>query len=140
MEQGITSYTLFHFFMVHLEERGATMKFQWSLLFGLLFAIIIALFAIYNVDPVPVSYVFGTSQWPLILVILGSALLGALLSGSVAIYRSFMLSRKVKHLEKELEKKEATIGVLQNEVVAYKEKPVEFFDEPVTIKDENRTI
>ena len=116
------------------------MKFQWSLLFGLLFAIIIALFAIYNVDTVPVNYVFGTAQWPLILVILGSALLGALLSGSVAIYRSFVLSRKVKHLEKDLEKKEATIGVLQNEVVAYKEKPIEFFKEPVTVKDENSTI
>ncbi|SDM81516.1 Uncharacterized integral membrane protein [Psychrobacillus sp. OK028] len=116
------------------------MKFQWSLLFGLLFAIIIALFAIYNVDTVPVNYVFGTAKWPLILVILGSALLGALLSGSVAIYRSFVLSRKVRHLEKEMEKKDATIGVLQNEVVAYKEKPVEFFEEPVTVKDENSTI
>lgn len=116
------------------------MKFQWSLLFGLIFAIIIALFAIYNVNTVPVNYVFGTAQWPLILVILGSALLGALLSGSVAIYRSFILSRKVKHLEKDIEKKDATIGVLQNEVVAYKEKPVEFFEEPVTVKDENSTI
>ena len=116
------------------------MKLQWSLLFGLLFAIIIALFAIYNVNTVPVNYVFGTAQWPLILVILGSALLGVLLSGSVAIYRSFVLSRKVKQLEKELQKKDATIGVLQNEVVAYKEKPVEFFDEPVTVKDDNSTI
>ena len=116
------------------------MKFQWSLLFGLLFAIIIALFAVYNVDTVPVNYVFGTAQWPLILVILGSALLGALLSGTVAIYRSFVFSRKVKHLGKELEKKEATIGVLQNEVIAYKEKPVEFSKRPVTVKDENTTI
>ena len=46
----------------------------------------------------------------------------------------------MKHLEKELEKKDASIGVLQNEVVAYKEKPVEFFEEPVTVKDENSTI
>ena len=115
------------------------MRFQWSLLFGLLFAIIIALFAIYNVDNVPFNYVVGTAQWPLILIILGSALLGALLSGSVAIYRSFVLSRKVKHLEKELVKNEATIGFLQNEVIAYKEKPYEFLEEAVTVKDENTT-
>lgn len=98
------------------------MKFQWSLLFGLLFAVIIALFAVYNVDSVPVNYVFGTAEWPLILVILGSALLGALLSGTVAIYRSFILSRKVKHLEKELEKKDASISALQNEIVVYQEQ------------------
>lgn len=116
------------------------MKFQWSLLFGLLFAVIIALFAVYNVDAVPVNYVFGTAEWPLILVILGSALLGALLSGTVAIYRSFVLSRKVKHLEKELQKKETSIGALQNELLVYQEKKVELIEEPVAVSDENTTI
>jgi len=116
------------------------MKFQWSLLFGLLFAIIIALFAVYNVDVVPVNYVFGTAQWPLILVILGSALLGALLSGTVAIYRSFVLARKVKHLEKELELKDASIGSLQNELVAQKDSQQSSFSEKVIVKDNNTTI
>ena len=121
-------------------KRGAFMKFQWSLLFGLLFAIIIALFAVYNVDVVPVNYVFGTAQWPLILVILGSALLGALLSGTVAIYRSFVLARKVKHLEKELELKDASIGSLQNELVAQNDSKQSSFSETVIVKDENTTI
>jgi putative membrane protein len=116
------------------------MKFQWSLLFGLLFAIIIALFAVYNVDAVPVNYVFGTAQWPLILVILGSALLGALLSGTVAIYRSFILARKVKHLEKELELKDASIGSLQNELVAQNNSKQSSFGETVIEKDNNTTI
>ncbi|MFJ7971222.1 lipopolysaccharide assembly LapA domain-containing protein [Psychrobacillus sp. NPDC096389] len=111
------------------------MKFQWSLLFGLLFAVIIALFAVYNVDSVPVNYVFGTAEWPLILVILGSALLGALLSGTVAIYRSFVLSRKVKHLEKELEKKEASINALQNEIIVHQEQ----LPKVTEIKEENTT-
>jgi putative membrane protein len=113
------------------------MKFQWSLLFGLLFAVIIALFAVYNVDAVPVNYVFGTANWPLILVILGSALLGALLSGTVAIYRSFILSRKVKHLEKELEKKEAAISTLQNEIVVHQEKSLQVVEKPTELKDKN---
>lgn len=116
------------------------MKFQWSLLVGLIFAIIIALFAVYNVEAVPVNYIFGTAQWPLILVILGFALLGALLSGTVAIYRSFKLSRKLKHLEVELKKKEATIEGLQNELFAQQEKSVEALEEPEIIKDVNTTI
>ncbi|WP_144511183.1 lipopolysaccharide assembly LapA domain-containing protein [Bacillus sp. FJAT-22090] len=115
------------------------MKFQWSLLFGLIFAVIIALFAVYNVDAVPVNYVFGTAEWPLILVILGSALLGALLSGTVAIYRSFVLSRKVKHLEKDLEKKEASIHALQNEIAVHQEN-VQVVDESITIEKDNPII
>ncbi|TQR14801.1 LapA family protein [Psychrobacillus soli] len=111
------------------------MKFQWSLLFGLLFAVIIALFAVYNVGAVPVNYIFGTADWPLILVILGSALLGALLSGTVAIYRSFVLSRKVKHLEKEMEKKEASISALQNELIVHQEQ----LPKATEVKDENTT-
>lgn len=116
------------------------MKLQWSLLFGLLFAVIIALFAVYNVDTVPVNYVFGTAQWPLILVILGSALLGALLSGTVAIYRSFVFSRRVKHLEKELEKKEASIHAMQSEIGGHQEKAQRSTARAVVVKDENTTI
>lgn len=116
------------------------MKFQWTLLLSLLFAIIIALFAVNNVAAVPVSYVFGTSDWPLILVILGSALLGVLLSGTVAIYRSFVLARKLKQLEKELEKKEALIGILQNELDSQKEQHLEVLEEPALINEKNTTI
>ena len=94
------------------------MKFQWSLLFALIFAIIVAIFAVVNVDSVPVNYVFGTAEWPLILVILGSALLWAIVSGSVAIFRSFVLQRKVKQLEKDNTVKESVIATQQNEISA----------------------
>lgn len=111
------------------------MKLQWSLLLGLLFAIIIAIFAVYNVEAVPVDYVFGTAEWPLILVILGSALLGSLISGMIAMYRSFVLARKVKQLEKELKKKDTTIETLQNNMVAYEEKRT--IEEDTVQPDEN---
>lgn len=137
-----TGYIMYIFCSIFLWklERGAEVKFQWSLLFGLLFALMIALFAVYNVGAVPVDYVFGTAEWPLILVILGSALLGALLSGSVAIYRSFFLSRKVKNLEKELGKREASIGVLQTELDAQQENRISGAGDLVIVKDENKTI
>ncbi|MFS0575327.1 lipopolysaccharide assembly protein LapA domain-containing protein [Sporosarcina sp. 179-K 3D1 HS] len=92
------------------------MKFQWTLLFGLLFAILIAVFAVFNVDSVEVNYVFGTAMWPLVLVILGSALLGALTSGFVAIFRSYRSNRRIKELLKELAAKETTIAAQQNEI------------------------
>ena len=92
------------------------MKFQWNLLFGLLSAIVIAIFAIVNVEAVKVNYVFGEAQWPLILIILCSALLGAVVSIFVAMFRSVKSNRQVKELQKEIMVKEMTIANQQNEI------------------------
>ncbi|WP_124071589.1 LapA family protein [Filibacter tadaridae] len=92
------------------------MKFQWTLVVGLLFAIIIAVFAVVNVDSVPVNYVFGEAEWPLVLVILCAALLGAVVSGLVAMFRAIQLNRRIKALEKEITIKESTIATQQNEI------------------------
>ncbi|MGD6840867.1 LapA family protein, partial [Bacillus thuringiensis] len=45
------------------------MKFQWTLLLGIFFALVVSVFAVINVDPVTVNYFFGEADWPLILVI-----------------------------------------------------------------------
>lgn len=112
------------------------MKFQWSLLFALIFAVVVAIFAVVNVDTVPVNYVFGTAQWPLILVILVSALLGALVSGSVAIFRSFVFQRRVKQLEKDNTVKESLIAAQQNEISALnKNVPVRYQDAHLANED-----
>lgn len=78
------------------------MKTQWSFILMLLFALLIAVFAVVNVDSVNVDYVFGASQIPLILVILGSALVGGLMVGLFGILRQYKLHRKVKALQTEL--------------------------------------
>ncbi|KON86925.1 hypothetical protein AF332_08970 [Sporosarcina globispora] len=90
------------------------MKFQWALLFGFLFALIVAIFAVINVDNVTVNYLFGESQWPLILVILGSVLMGGLIVGSVGLVRIYSLQRKVKILKKENEKLNSLYAVKDN--------------------------
>lgn len=92
------------------------MKFQWNLLFGLLFAIVIALFAIVNVDAVQVNYIFGEAQWPLILIILCSAFLGAIISILVAMFRSVQSKHRMKELQKEIMTKENLIAAQQNEI------------------------
>ncbi|WP_226085412.1 lipopolysaccharide assembly LapA domain-containing protein [Mesobacillus sp. S13] len=79
------------------------MKFQWTLLLGLAFALIVAVFAVINVDSVTVNYLFGESEWPLILVILGSVLMGGIIVGSVGLFRMFVLQREVKSLRKKNE-------------------------------------
>ncbi|AYV67307.1 DUF1049 domain-containing protein [Niallia circulans] len=77
------------------------MKFQWNMLLGIIFALIVAVFAVINVEPVSVNYLFGEGDWPLILVILISVLLGGLIIGSAGIIRIYSLQRKIKTLEKE---------------------------------------
>lgn len=91
------------------------MKVQWTLILGLIFAMIIALFAIVNIDDVPVDYIFGQAYWPLILVILGSALIGAMISVSFSLVRIFSLQREAKQLRKTLELKEAELLVRNDE-------------------------
>ncbi|WP_336824366.1 MULTISPECIES: lipopolysaccharide assembly protein LapA domain-containing protein [Sporosarcina] len=94
------------------------MRFQWGLLVGLLFAIVIAVFAIVNVEAVKVNYLFGTAQIPLILVILIMALLGAAISGIVGMFRSVHMTRQINELKKEMTAKEIMIASQQNEIAA----------------------
>ena len=79
------------------------MRFQWALIMGIIFALIVAIFAVINVDPVIVNFAFAQAELPLILVILGSVLMGGLIIGSVSLFRLFVTQRKVKYFEVENE-------------------------------------
>lgn len=76
-------------------------KLQWYVILGIVFAIIVAVFAVVNVDKVDVNYVFGTAHWPLILVILGSVAMGGVIVGSVMAVRIVTLTKQLKELKKE---------------------------------------
>ncbi|WP_223069924.1 LapA family protein [Paenibacillus caui] len=80
------------------------MKIQWSLILALIFALITAVFAVINVDPVRVNLLFGSVTLPLILLILGSTLLGGIIVGAFGIYRSFRLQKQVKQLNAKLQR------------------------------------
>ncbi|TYR76795.1 DUF1049 domain-containing protein [Rossellomorea vietnamensis] len=86
------------------------MKIQWNLILGLIFALIVAIFAVINVDPVRVNYLFGEAQWPLILVIIGSVLMGGLIVGSVGLFRLYVIQRKLKALQKENDRLKGIAG------------------------------
>ncbi|MBD7935724.1 MULTISPECIES: LapA family protein [Cytobacillus] len=78
------------------------MKNQWIILLSIVFTLIVAIFAVINVDSVTVNYLFGESSWPLILVILSSVLMGGLIVSSVGLVKIFNLQREVKSLKKQI--------------------------------------
>ncbi|MCK6256518.1 lipopolysaccharide assembly protein LapA domain-containing protein [Fictibacillus sp. KIGAM418] len=97
------------------------MKAQGYLIFGLLFALLIAVFAVVNGNDVEFNYIFGTVKWPLVLIILGSAAFGGLTVGFFGILKVVQLRKKVRRLEHDLKKHET----MQREVVLDKERGVE---------------
>lgn len=78
------------------------MKGQGMLIAAFAFALLIAIFAVINVEAVQVNFLFAKTTTPLILVILASTLLGGLTVGSFGLLRELKLQRKVKQLEKQL--------------------------------------
>ncbi|KYC91540.1 lipopolysaccharide assembly protein LapA domain-containing protein [Heyndrickxia sporothermodurans] len=75
------------------------MKKQWNLLLALIVVLVIAIFSVINVEPVTVNYLFGKADWPLILVIIGSVLLGALLAGLIGMMKIYQLQKALKRAE-----------------------------------------
>ncbi|WP_243386206.1 LapA family protein [Bacillus kexueae] len=77
------------------------MKNQTALLLSLIFALIVSIFAVINVEPVEIDYLFGTANWPLVIVIIGSAIMGAITVMLLGAVRMLSLQRKIKKLERE---------------------------------------
>ncbi|MGM0844117.1 MAG: LapA family protein [Bacillota bacterium] len=113
------------------------MKIQWSLILGLIFALIVAVFAVINVDPVRVNYLFGEAQWPLILVIISSVLMGGLIVGSVGLFRLYVVQRKLKALEKENDRLKEMAG--DKEALAVNDTPQDGVQDSGNIHEEKET-
>lgn len=78
------------------------MKSQGMLISALVFAFVIALFAVINVESVQVNFLFAKPSIPLILVILASTLFGGLIVGLFGMIRQYKMQRKIKMLETRL--------------------------------------
>ncbi|SER73793.1 Uncharacterized integral membrane protein [Gracilibacillus ureilyticus] len=77
------------------------MKGQTYIILAVVFAVIIAIFAVINVDPVEVNYLFGSGEAPLILVILFSVLMGAVITAAVGVFRLIRLQREIRLIKEE---------------------------------------
>jgi len=79
---------------------------------ALMFGLIIAAAAIINNEVVTVNYFFGQVNLTLFMLILGSAVAGALFMGSLSIYRgihNYMNSQGDRGLKKELQNRVKTL-------------------------------
>lgn len=105
-----------------MKTRGQSMKIQWTLVVGLLFAIFIAVFATVNVEQVPINYVFGVASWPLVLVILGSVLIGFIISFCFSLFRMMSSNRQTKLVRKELEELHIVLNEKDTEILRLKDE------------------
>ncbi|AVK60578.1 DUF1049 domain-containing protein [Lactobacillus sp. CBA3606] len=72
------------------------MKNQWRLVSALVIVLVIVVFAILNVDPVQVNFGVAKVQWPLILVILITLILGVAIAVLMATFNSVKKNNEYK--------------------------------------------
>ena len=83
------------------------MKRQWTTILALVLVILIAAFAVMNTELVPVNFAFTVASWPLIMVILGSLLIGALIAVLISTGTIMHDRKEIKQLKKELDASES---------------------------------
>ena len=84
-------------------------KNQWRLVAGIILIIIIVLFAVFNVDSVPVNFGFAVLDGPLIIVILVSLLMGSLITLLVATGSATKKNKEFKQMRAEVDAKSKEI-------------------------------
>lgn len=87
------------------------------LILGLVFSLIIAIVAIANNENVTVSYIFGRSEVSLILLILGSAVTGALAMGLFSLFRSIRSALAFRELRHQQDAMQKQLKALEEEKV-----------------------
>ncbi|MDE1547902.1 lipopolysaccharide assembly protein LapA domain-containing protein [Jeotgalibaca caeni] len=82
------------------------MKNQWRLIAGIIVLFIIIVFAVLNVDDVPVNFGFGEVIAPLIIIIFISLLLGSLLTLLVSTVATGHRNKELKTLRGKVNQQE----------------------------------
>ncbi len=77
------------------------MKMQTKFVISMLFAILVATFALQNANPVNIKVLFTEFSVSQALVILGSAVLGAIIVLLLGLIKQMKLNKKIKNLTKE---------------------------------------
>jgi len=76
---------------------------QFGVILALIFSLIIAIFAIANNQPIEVNYLYGKAEVSAIVVILGAAILGALVIFLLSMFRQIRISFQIRSLRNEVE-------------------------------------
>lgn len=111
------------------------MKNQWRLVAGIILILIITLFAVFNVDTVPVNFGFTSVKGPLIIVILLSLLMGSLITLLVATGSASKKNKEFKKMRAEIASKGSDIQRAVDEAKANHQKQVEELQNQLLEKD-----
>ncbi len=90
---------------------------SFYLIMGLVFSLIIAIMALANNETVTVSYIFGRAEVSLILLILGSAFVGAMAMGLFALFRSIRTAFAFREMRQKEETLQKNVKALEEEKV-----------------------
>ncbi|MDW7675153.1 MAG: LapA family protein [Bacillota bacterium] len=106
---------------------------QMYLVIALIFALFVAMFAIQNTVPVAISFLFWTFQdISLVLVILGSAVFGAICVFLLGMVKQVSQSMKIKELDNENKRLRAENEDLKEDIRSSKSQQANnFFPEDV---------
>ncbi len=77
---------------------------QWRVVVSLLLTLIVVIFAVLNIKSVPISFGFAQVSLPLVIVIIGSLVIGALITFLVASVNHFSQYREHKKLQQKVTK------------------------------------
>lgn len=107
------------------------------ILLALLFALVVAIFATQNATPVPIRFlIWSFPETSLVLIILGSVLLGAIIVGILGVVKQVSVgirlreaNGKVRRLEEEARTREEKVKGLEEEIIKLKAELLKIRDE-----------
>lgn len=70
------------------------MKRQWSMIGAIILLLLVAILSVLNVDSVPLNFGFAVVEWPLIIIIFVSILLGAVIATLLSTFKSYKDKRE----------------------------------------------
>lgn len=113
---------------------------QGTLIIGIIFALLVAVFSIQNAIPVSISFFTWRFETSLVVVVLGGIALGVLMMGLFASFKQFKLKRKIKGLKSETKKIEAEKENMKTDISELEAKLQNPGDAESKTKNEEETI
>ncbi len=95
---------------------------QGTLIWGIIFALLVAVFSIQNAGPVSLVFFTWRFETSLVVVVLGGIALGAIIMGLFSSFKQFKLKRKLKKLKFEKENLEVEKKELETNISKLEEE------------------
>ncbi len=111
---------------------------QKKIILVLLFALVVAVFAIQNASAVTIKIFQWQDEVSLAFVILGSIVFGSLVMGVVTSFTQLKMGKKIKNLKKDKQELEEEIEQLHEEIEELSEENLELKGNDILLEDSNK--